>query len=103
MKILDDNFMVCADCIQVIANGDYTSLDYYYPEKRVVKMVIKRINEGIDNAGGYIALGDNENDEEFSSLNCDCCNSRLAGTRHHCIVLEHHSESEFRECADIRR
>ena len=30
VTIIDDQFMACADCTPVLANGDYTHLDYYY-------------------------------------------------------------------------
>ena len=30
MTVTDDDYWVCADCLPVIANGDYTQLDNYY-------------------------------------------------------------------------
>ncbi len=84
VKVIDDQFMVCADCTPVLANGDYTHLDYYYSDPAPV---IKAINEGINNAGGYIALGDRDQDHNFSRYSCDCCGTRLAGGRTHFVVL----------------
>ena len=89
MKILDDNFMVCVDCILAIANGDYSGLDYSLPESEADRRM-EEIEQGIDAAGGYdgyIVPGDAEKEEEFSSSDCDCCGSHLAGSRHHCVIL----------------
>lgn len=89
MKVIDDNFLVCTDCIMVIANGDYSELNYYYPDnddadpdKRA-----EEIDAGIENAGGRIVPGNPEYDKEFSSRPCDCCGSHLAGHRHHCVII----------------
>lgn len=87
VKIIDDQFMVCADCTPVLANGEYTHLDYYYPDPAECEDKIKAIDKGMDDAGGYIALGDREHDEEFSRDRCDCCGTRLAGSRTHFVVL----------------
>ena len=87
MKLIDDNFMVCADCIQVIANGDYSGLDYYYSHDAAAARVIE-IDNGIKECGGYPMVGDSEKDEEFSTCDCDCCGSPLAGSRHHCVIGE---------------
>lgn len=35
-----------------------------------------------------IALGDNYKAEEFSSSTCVCYGTRLAGQRHHCLILK---------------
>lgn len=85
-KILDDNFMVCSDCLQAIVNDDYTGLDYSYNEKDAEERMAA-IRSGIRDAGGYIARGESEKDKAFSSRACDCCSTTLAGSRHHCIVL----------------
>lgn len=85
-EIIDDNFMVCTDCLMAIANDDYTGLDYHYNDAEAEQRM-NDIKAGIDNAGGHIALGDSENDAEFSISACDCCSSSLAGSRHHCVIL----------------
>jgi hypothetical protein len=82
VDILDDEFYVCTDCIMVIANGDTSSLDYYYGEKADEREA--EINEGVE---GVIVPGNSDLDLEFSSRGCDCCRSRLAGSLHHCVVL----------------
>lgn len=86
VKIINDQFMVCADCTPVLANGDYSALDYYY-DPTECEDKIKRINDGMASAGGYIALGDRERDHDFSTEWCDCCGTHLAGSRTHFVVL----------------
>ena len=84
VDILDDEFMVCSDCLMVIANGDYSGLaiDPSTEDQRT-----KEINDGLDSIEGYVACGDSDNDHEFSSRPCECCETHLAGSRHHCVVL----------------
>jgi hypothetical protein len=84
--VLNDNFMVCTECLMVIANDDYSMLDYYYSPEDAEKRA-EEIREGMVSIVGYIVPGDNEFDEEFSKEPCECCGELLAGTRHHCIVL----------------
>ena len=86
-ELIDDRFMACANCAPVLANGDYTHLDYYYSDPDECEGVIKAIDEGMENAGGCIALGDREQDDEFSTEWCDCCGTSLAGSRTHFVVL----------------
>lgn len=83
VKIIDDEYMVCVDCLMVIANGDYSGLALHPAEDQR----IEAINRGLDNAGGYVTVGDSEHDEEFSHRGCDNCNSGLAGSLHHCVIL----------------
>ena len=87
VKVIDDRFMACSACAQVIVNGDYSPLDYYYSDPKECQAVIERINEGMENAGGNIMRGDEEQDDGFSTERCDCCGTRLAGARTHCVVL----------------
>lgn len=84
LEILDDEFMVCSDCLMVIANGDYSGLaiDPSTEDQRT-----KEINDGLDSIEGYVDCGDSDKDREFSSRPCDCCGSQLAGSRHHCLVF----------------
>lgn len=86
IKVIADNFMVCADCLSVIVNGDASSLDYSYSEEEAETRLLE-IELGMANAGGNICLGDDDKDDEFSSRSCDCCNDGLAGPRYHCVVL----------------
>lgn len=89
--IVNDNFMVCPDCIPVIANGDATHLDYHYKAKDAEQR-LDEIEKGIENCGGYIYVGNEDNNDEFSHHPCDCCGLRLAGYRHHCVVLNYDNQ-----------
>lgn len=85
ITILDDNFMVCADCLMIIANDDASGLDYAMDEDAAAERE-NEIRESIAALEGRVAVGDSENDEEFSSSACDCCGTRDAGSRHHCLL-----------------
>lgn len=86
MKIIDDNYQVCDDCAPVLANGDYTHLDYHYDEAEA-ETVVNKIDYGIETCGGFIALGDRDKDIDFSKGRCDCCGTTLHGHRTHFVVL----------------
>lgn len=86
MEVVNDDYMVCAECMMAIANDDFSGLDYYYsPDDAAERMA--EIKQGMAEAGGYIVVGNSGQDEEFSRRTCDCCGDYLAGTRHHCTVL----------------
>lgn len=88
LKIIDNNFMVCEDCLSFIVNGDVSGLDYSYSEEEAEKRLLE-IESGIAaRGGGNICRGDGDKDNEFSFRSCDCCGDGLAGPRHHCVVLE---------------
>lgn len=84
VSVIDDEFMVCVDCLMVVANGDYSGLAIN-PETEDQRTA--EINAGLESAGGYVAVGSQEKDLEFSSRGCDCCGCGLAGSLHHCVVL----------------
>ena len=84
--IIDDDFLVCTDCLMAIANGDTSGLDFHYSPSDATRR-LDEIHAGMAAAGGSIVCGDSERDEEFSTRDCDCCGCGLAGSRHHCVVL----------------
>jgi len=90
VEVIDDNFMVCTDCLMIIANNDATGLDYSMDEEEAAEreQEIREAMAEIQREEGPIAVGDNDMDEEFSSSPCACCDTRLAGPRHHCVILE---------------
>lgn len=88
MKILDDDCWVCDDCISEIANGDLSVVDYSYSgdeaEQRKQEIVDGELYAcGYEN--GYWVAGDGY--DEFSTSDCDCCGTSLAGARHRCSIL----------------
>ena len=74
-------YKVCTDCIMVIANNDFTGLDYHYDEDEASTRM-DEIKQGMANLGANIVCMDVEPDE-FCTLPCDCCETMLAGERHY--------------------
>lgn len=85
MKVLD-SIKVCGDCLMVIANGDYSSLAMY-PETEDKRR--DEIDAGLDRLAkiGHVARLDSVKDDHLSYHSCECCESQLAGSRHHCVLL----------------
>jgi hypothetical protein len=72
--IVDDNVMVCTDCMMYIANGDNATRNGW---------AIKRNWKGY-----HLFLDDSGKDDEFSSRPCEGCGARFTGARFHCVALE---------------
>ena len=87
VDIVNDEYMVCTDCIMAIANDDYSGLNYYLDSQDSIEKRIAEIQNGMRAAGGTICPGDLDRNEEFSTRACDCCGCTLAALRHHCVVL----------------
>ena len=89
VKIIDDAFMVCGDCLMIIANNDASGLDYFLDEDAANKRdeEIRKAISDIQSDGSYLVAGDDDQNDEFSSRACDCCGTRLAGERYHCRLL----------------
>jgi hypothetical protein len=64
----------CVDCVLLIANGDASDAH------------AARVEANWPDGGLVLACPD-ECEGEFSSRECDCCGSRLAGERHPFAVL----------------
>ena len=97
VRIIDDNFMVCCDCIMEIANGDLTGLANN-PETEDERT--RQIYRGLDRIaedGGYVVAGDSDKDDEFSRYPCECCHERLAGSRHHAVILANETITQKEE------
>jgi hypothetical protein len=85
MKIIQDNLVLCSDCMLLAETGDYSFYSANAPKR------VEEIKSGLDRLGRNLVCnfdsetGDGVN--EFSSRTCDCCNSNLAGTRYRYAVL----------------
>jgi len=90
MAKLVDEIMVCSDCLMVIANGDYTGLDLENTpdDPDAGSRRAREIDEGIESFKGYLCAGDSDKDHEFSWSRCECCGSKLGGSRHHVVILD---------------
>ncbi|MGM1051834.1 MAG: hypothetical protein ACQEXO_05505 [Pseudomonadota bacterium] len=89
VDIIDDAFMVCTDCLMIIANDDASGLDYSLSEEDAAERerVIREAMAEIQREEGQIVVGESDRDDEFSARPCACCGTRLAGQRHHCVML----------------
>lgn len=90
MVKVHSSILVCVDCCQWLANADASSLDFHYDESEARERLAE-IQGGerdiIETTGGHIVCGNIEDDEEFSRRACDCCGSRLHGSRHAFTIL----------------
>lgn len=91
MKIIDDCFMICDDCLQAIINDDYTGIQYSYEVEEDVNKRIAEIKKGIWNAtehGKYHLVYNNDHtgDTCFMWKNCECCNA-LPGNRNRMAII----------------
>jgi hypothetical protein len=84
--------MVCEDCLQAIANDDYTGLDYHYRWEEADQRMAD-IKAGLARLG-QVYTGDSRRDQEFSPARCGCCGTDRAAPRHHCWVEEKESDRE---------
>lgn len=83
-KVIDTGWC-CEDCVQAIANDEYSGLDYHYSEPEATERM-EAIKAGIAAyAPGYLVIGDDH--DEFSTRRCDVCGEHLAGSRHAFSVL----------------
>jgi hypothetical protein len=82
-KIVDDNVMVCTDCVMYIANGELPD-DGPWKSKHFER----------NWADFNVVNGDSDKDEEFSWHACDGCDSKLGGARFHCVAFEDDEETE---------
>ena len=82
-EIANPTHWVCADCLSPIVNGDFTGLDYgRTPDnEEVIEALHEKVREGVENFDGGHPMGE-EYDEEFSTAQCDCCGTTLAGARY---------------------
>lgn len=88
MQVVQDGIELCEDCTIAAVNGDFTGLDNH-PETSDRRMA--EIVSGLERLGADLVPDfDSESGrgmEEFSSRPCQCCGSRLAGSRHSFAVL----------------
>jgi hypothetical protein len=74
----DNTLMACQDCLMYVANGDL-------PDYR--DNLESDIQGHIGVPSGRLTCGDSDKDDEFSSSPCECCGSRLGGSRHQLVIM----------------
>ena len=82
MRVLDSDLWVCVDCVQAIANDDYSGLDYHYNAVEAEQRM-RAIVRGL--ARGSWVIGTDH--QEFATSACDCCECPLAGERYEASIL----------------
>lgn len=73
--------MGCCDCLLLVANGEVPHDDNGELEAGM-RATLK------PDEIHHLCCGDSDKDDEFSWSPCECCGSRLGGSRHHMVVLE---------------
>lgn len=82
-------FKVCADCVQLIANGELPP----HMTDDEVEAYLKRIETRWGDLQGHAVLAGEENEEaSFSSVSCGYCGERRAGDRYPAAILCSHEE-----------
>lgn len=100
MKIIRDEIMLCDDCLFVAEHGSYEHIDFHYGKgehpgrgelRDGAKERAAEIDEGLAKLGrNLVSNFDSETNkgiEEFSTRPCDCCHSKLFGSRHEFAIL----------------
>ena len=80
-EIIIDNLVFCTDCTIAAANGDLSGIedDQQYADTTT----------GLERLGKISAVYHaGQEPDEFSTRPCDCCGSRLAGSRDYFIILK---------------
>lgn len=72
----------CVDCLMFVANGDIPEAAEGDPE--LPDLIAAHL--GADHASKLVC-GDGDGDSEFSWSACECCGSKLGGSRHALAVL----------------
>jgi len=83
MKIIADGLELCTDCLLAACNGDFSGIE---SDARVAE-----VEAGLASLGANLVPSfDSESGEgiaKFSWSECDCCGSRLGGSRHTFAIL----------------
>jgi hypothetical protein len=81
---MDRPIKVCTDCGMMLANGEFTP---DYSEWATADELMAAIERNWPSSDYILALGDHENDDEFSKSQCDGCGSLLHGYRYEFVAL----------------
>lgn len=83
MTVVRDDLQLCEDCVIVAVNGDVSGIE---SDERIAA-----VEAGLEALGPHLVPDfDSETGEgydEFRTVPCDCCGSKLYGSRHRFAVL----------------
>lgn len=85
MHVLNDDLFLCSDCTQAAVNDDYSGISYHYTRELDVDQRIVEIKAGLEKLGPHLHPGDQE--DEYSTRQCDCCGDYSGGRRQQFIQL----------------
>ena len=72
--------MACVDCLLHVETG------HAHEAERLGRDIEADIKQWLGVPSGHISGGDSNNDNPFSWARCECCGSRLGGSRHQLFV-----------------
>jgi hypothetical protein len=78
VKIID-TFMACADCVLLVANGEPCDARPYLKSEISNHLRLEPLQ--------HLYMGDSDQNEECSWTPCQCCGSRLGGSRSQLVLL----------------
>jgi len=73
----------CENCIQLLANGECGTAEESDAHMARIRNVWSE-----DEVAGMVAACDQDCEAPFSWRQCECCESKLGGSRHRVAVLE---------------
>lgn len=89
MRVIRDGILLCDDCLFAAVNGDVTGVGDM-PGITAAER-IQAIESGLDKLGPHLVSDfDSETDggiHEHSVRPCDCCGTKLHGSRHEFAIL----------------
>ena len=74
-----EEIKVCADCIMVIVNRDFSAMDDETAEI---------VEDSVDSLPSIAVPGDSDFSKEISTKPCGCCNSRHSGYRYPVTLID---------------
>jgi hypothetical protein len=72
--------MACQDCAMLVANGEPSEERPELEREIAAHLALEPLQ--------HIVSGDSDADDEFSWRPCECCGSRLGGSRHQLALLD---------------
>ena len=86
MKVIIDDLWFCQDCMLFAVNGEPPQWENDAQNKRIVAGV-EAFGPHLVHDGTHEDEDEDADEQEFSWRSCDCCGSRLGGSRHRFAVL----------------
>ena len=71
----------CTDCLMYVSDGTLPENDTGQLEEAIGEHLDLSVHQ-------HLYVGDTDQDDEFSWSACECCGSKLGGTRHQLVLLE---------------